>query len=59
MGGGLKGEWMPRMLTCCRPLGIVAGLVNKKDQPAGEIVEEIVKEAHELLQNANKFVARL
>lgn len=39
-----------------RPAGVVAALVNKKDQSAGEIVEEMATEAHELLSGARRFV---
>ena len=39
-----------------RPMGIVAGLVNKENQTAGEIVKEIVDEASLLLSSANRFV---
>ena len=41
----------------CRPAGVVAGMVNKPNQSAKEIVDEIVAEAAELLGSANKFVA--
>ena len=37
-------------------MGIVAGLVNKENQSAGEIVKEIVDEASILLSSANRFV---
>ena len=37
-------------------MGIVAGLVNKENQSAGEIIEEIVDEASLLLSSANRFV---
>ena len=39
-----------------RPMGIVAGLVNKENQTAGEIIKEIVDEASLLLSSANRFV---
>jgi hypothetical protein len=39
-----------------RPMGIVAGLVNKENQSAGEIIKEIVGEASLLLGSANGFV---
>ncbi|KAF2807492.1 2-nitropropane dioxygenase [Mytilinidion resinicola] len=39
-----------------KPMGIVAGLVNKKDQSAGEIVKDIVEEAVGLLRGASGFV---
>ena len=42
--------------TMLRPMGVVAGLVNKPGQSAGEIVKEIVEEATELLSSANEFV---
>ena len=47
---------MPR-LTCCRPMGVVAGWVNKADQSAEEIVNEIVTEAAEILGNAGQYVS--
>ena len=37
-------------------MGIVAGLVNKENQSAGEIIKEIVGEASLLLGSANRFV---
>lgn len=37
-------------------MGVVAGLVNKPDQSAQEIVEEIVTEAAEILSSAGSFV---
>ena len=40
-----------------RPAGIVAGLVNKEDQTAKEIVEEMSGEAYELLNGARKYVS--
>lgn len=39
-----------------RPMGVVAGLVNKPNQSAEEIVKEIVSEAAEILSNAGRFV---
>lgn len=39
-----------------RPMGVVAGLVNKEGQSAREIVDEIVEEATQLLGSANKYV---
>ncbi|KAF2842715.1 2-nitropropane dioxygenase [Patellaria atrata CBS 101060] len=39
-----------------RPQGIVAGLVNKTDQPAGDIVKEIVEEAAALLAASLRFL---
>lgn len=36
-------------------MGIVAGLVNKVDQPAGDIVREIVHEAYQVLNSANQY----
>lgn len=45
------------LLTYCRPMGGVAGLVNKPNQSAKEIVDEIVSEAAELLGSANQFVS--
>jgi len=46
------------MLTecVCRPMGYVAGLVNKGGQTAGEIVQEIVDEAYEVLSKAKIYV---
>ena len=44
-------------LTCNRPMGVVAGLVNKPNQSAKEIVDEIVAQAAEILSSANRFVA--
>ena len=38
-------------------MGVVAGLVNKPNQTAKEIVDEIVSEAAELLGSASKFVS--
>ncbi|KAI1082948.1 2-nitropropane dioxygenase [Whalleya microplaca] len=40
-----------------RPMGVVAGLINKANQPAQEIVNEIVSEAVEILGSASKFVS--
>lgn len=37
-------------------MGIVAGLVNKPDQTAKEIVDEIVTQAAELLGSAGNYV---
>lgn len=45
------------MLTCDRPMGVVAGLVNKPNQSAKEIVDEIVAQAAEILSSADRFVA--
>ncbi|OQU97603.1 hypothetical protein CLAIMM_03506 [Cladophialophora immunda] len=39
-----------------RPMGIVAGLVNKPKQPAGEIVKEIAEEADQILRSAAQIV---
>ena len=39
-----------------RPMGVVAGLVNKSNQSAKEIVDEIVSEAAQLLSSAGDFV---
>lgn len=44
------------VLTTFRPMGIVAGLVTKADQPAGVIVREIIDEATNLLESAGHFV---
>ena len=43
-------------LTRNRPMGGVAGLVNKPNQSAKEILDEIVSEAAEILRSASKFV---
>jgi hypothetical protein len=43
-------------MTFPRPMGVVAGLVNKEGQSAKEIVDEIVEEATRLLGSANKYV---
>ena len=40
-----------------RPMGVVAGLVNKSGQSAAEIVNEIVTEAADILGSASQFVA--
>ena len=37
-------------------MGVVAGLVNKPNQSAEEIVSEIVLEAVDILNSAGKFV---
>lgn len=42
--------------SACHPTGMVAALVNKPDQPAEEIVKEIVQEAYQLLNGAHRFV---
>ncbi|KAK1070995.1 hypothetical protein LTR74_003644 [Friedmanniomyces endolithicus] len=39
-----------------RPMGVVAGLVNKPNQSAKEIIDEIVSEAAELLGSAGQFL---
>jgi NAD(P)H-dependent flavin oxidoreductase YrpB (nitropropane dioxygenase family) len=44
------------LLTFRRPMGVVAGLVNREGQSAKEIVDEIVEEATRLLGSANKYV---
>lgn len=36
-------------------MGIVSGMVNTPDQPAAEIVHEIVVEAEALLTDARKY----
>jgi len=43
--------------TTLRPMGVVAGMVNKADQTAKEIVEEIVAEAAEILGSAGQYVS--
>ena len=40
-----------------RPAGVVAGLVNKPNQSAAEIVEEMSNEAYSLLKGANRYVS--
>lgn len=37
-------------------MGVVAGMVNKPNQSAKEIVDEIVTEAAEILGSAGQFV---
>ncbi len=37
-------------------MGIVAGLVNKPEQPAADIVQEIVEEAYEALKSAEGYL---
>lgn len=37
-------------------MGVVAGMVNKANQSAKEIIEEIVSEAAEILGNAGQYV---
>lgn len=37
-------------------MGVVAGMVNKANQSAGEIVNEIVTEAAEILGSAGQYV---
>ncbi|KAH9897495.1 2-nitropropane dioxygenase [Xylariomycetidae sp. FL2044] len=39
-----------------RPMGLVAGMINKPDQSAQEIVTEIVTEAAQLLGSASQYV---
>jgi NAD(P)H-dependent flavin oxidoreductase YrpB (nitropropane dioxygenase family) len=39
-----------------RPMGMVAALVRKRDQPAAEIVRDMVGEAVEVLTGAGRFV---
>jgi hypothetical protein len=51
MNEAVSADAVPR-----RPMGIVAGLVNKRDQPAGDIVREIVQEAYEALNSASGFL---
>ena len=41
-----------------RPAGVVAGLVNKPNQTAAEIVEEMSGEAYALLKGASRYVGR-
>ena len=42
--------------SACHPAGIVVGLVNRPNQSAKEIVDEIVADAHQILSNASSFV---
>lgn len=37
-------------------MGVVAGMVNKPNQSAKEIVDQIVEEAAEILSEAGRFV---
>ena len=37
-------------------MGLVAALVHKRDQPAGDIVREIVQEAYETLNSTNQYL---
>jgi hypothetical protein len=37
-------------------MGVVAGMVNKPNQSAKEIVDEIVSQAADILNSANRFV---
>lgn len=37
-------------------MGVVAGMVNKANQSAKEIIDEIVLEAAEILGNAGQYV---
>jgi NAD(P)H-dependent flavin oxidoreductase YrpB (nitropropane dioxygenase family) len=39
-----------------RPMGIVCGLVNKPEQPAADIVKEIVEEAYEAISHGNSYL---
>lgn len=42
--------------VCPRPMGVVAGMVNKANQSAKEIIDEIVAEAAEILGSAGQYV---
>lgn len=44
------------LIWICRPIGIVAGSVNKSGQTAKDIVDEIVGEALVVLKGASGFV---
>lgn len=55
--GGTLTEELEEQATL-RPMGIVAGLVNKPNQPAKEIVEEMVQGAVEVLSKAQKLINR-
>lgn len=37
-----------------RPMGIVAGMVTQLNQPAAEIVQNMAREAYELLQSSGR-----
>jgi hypothetical protein len=47
---------MVMLLTRNRPIGVVAGSVNKAGQSAKDIVEEMVREAVVALKGASGFV---
>ncbi|KAF2790337.1 2-nitropropane dioxygenase [Melanomma pulvis-pyrius CBS 109.77] len=53
-----KGEWTDEIedAAALRPIGIVAGSVNKGGQTAGEIVKEMVQETVLALNQAGGFV---
>lgn len=38
-------------------MGVVAGLVNKPNQSAEEIVQEMASEAYQVLENANRYIS--
>lgn len=42
--------------SALRPMGIVAGLVNTPDQPAADIVREIVEEAYAALSQSSSYL---
>lgn len=44
--------------SACHPTGVAAALVNKPDQSAAEIVNEIVAEAYQHLSGASAYTAR-
>jgi hypothetical protein len=44
------------LLTIVRPIGVVAGSVNKAGQTAAEIVAEMVQETVQALNGASLFV---
>lgn len=44
-------------LLFLRPIGYAAGLVNKANQSAGEIVDELLREAYEVLRNGSKLIS--
>ena len=54
-----EGKWTEEMEdeAAVRPAGVVAGLVNKPDQTAAEIVEEMSSEAYALLKGASRYVS--
>jgi hypothetical protein len=37
-------------------MGVVSGMINKADQPAAEIVNEIVSQARDLLARSSDYI---